>query len=298
MIEILRRAAEHDGCCNKAVNTKRLILNLLLAAKEGALPVRSIVTAGELMGVSSNNVRVTLARLVADSLVESVGRGEYRLGAGGSALAAEVAGWRERLQSLKRWRGSYLAVGCAGLGRADRAALSRRERALTLTGFKEFEGDLWLRPDNLVGGAQRVRERLERLQVSPEQAVEARPLVFRAAEFSDADSARIAALWDVKRIERGYQETRARLEQWLEGADRLAPQVAARQSFLLGDGAIRQWVFDPLLPEELIDGELRREFLASVVRFDEAGQRIWRALSRTADERAGSTGRAAALGGA
>ncbi|MCB9586089.1 MAG: PaaX family transcriptional regulator [Polyangiaceae bacterium] len=251
------------------------------------------------MGVSSNNVRVTLARLVADSLVQSVGRGEYRLGAAGSALAAEVAGWRERLQSLKRWRGNYVVAACAGLGRGDRAAVNRRERALTLTGFRQLEGDLWLRPDNLVGGVQRVRERLERLQLSPGQAsLEARPLVFRAAELADCDEARIAALWDVKRIERGYEETRTRLEQWLEGADRLTPQVAARQSFLLGDGAIRQWVFDPLLPEELIDGELRQKFVASVVRFDEAGQRIWRALSRTAEERTGSTGRAAALGGA
>ncbi len=275
------------------MNTKRLILNLLLAAGSEPLPVRSIVAAGELMGVSGNNVRVTLARLGADSLVESVGRGEYRLGEAGAALASEVAGWRERLGLLRRWRGGYLAVACGGLGRSDRSALRRRERALELTGFKALEGDLWLRPDNLVGGATRMRERLLRLQLTAGQApVEARAPVFRTTDWSDEDQQRLRELWDVAEIERGYRETRARLEQWLRGAQRLTPQVAARQSFLLGDAALRLWVFDPLLPEELVDPELRREFVACVVRFDEAGQRIWRTLSRSVQQTT-SGGRAA-----
>ncbi|MCA9632342.1 MAG: hypothetical protein KC766_32035 [Myxococcales bacterium] len=281
------------------MNTKRLILNLMLAAGEQALPVRSIVEAGKLLGVSANNVRVTLARLGADALVEAVGRGEYRLGSAGAALAAEVAGWRERLASVRRWRGGYLVVACGALGRADRAAVGRRLRALELTGFRELEGDLWVRPDNLVGGAARVRERLERLQLAPGQtALEARAPVFRGADWSDDDSQRLRRLWDTAAIERGYRETRARLEQWLQASGRLAPQVAARQSFLLGDAAIRQWVFDPLLPEELIDSALRREFVESVLRFDDAGQRTWRALSRAAMERSGSSGRAALAGGA
>lgn len=285
------------------MNTKRLILNLLLAAGGEALAVRSIVAAGTLMGVSENNLRVTLARLVTDQLVEQVGRGTYQLGAAGAVLAGEVAGWRERLKSLKRWRGGYCVVLCSALGRSDRVALGRRLRAFELTGFKELEGELWARPDNLVGGPQRVGERLERLQLVPGQTeLEARAPVFRATEFAELDERRLRQLWDVAAIEQAYRETRVRLDQWLQGSAKLTPQVAARQSFLLGDAAIRQWVFDPLLPEELIDAELRAAFLASVVRFDEAGQRIWRALPRTAERSAprgtGSSGRAAVVGGA
>jgi phenylacetic acid degradation operon negative regulatory protein len=51
-----------------------------------------------------------------------------------------------------------------------------------------------------------------------------------------------------------------------------------RQSFLLGDAAIRSLVFDPLLPAPLVDVRARRAFVASVKRFDRAGQKVWRSL--------------------
>ena len=65
---------------------------------------------------------------------------------------------------------------------------------------------------------------------------------------------------------------------WLAHAPSLEPDVAARESFLLGSKAIRQVVFDPLLPEPWVDVAERHRFVESVHAFDQAGHLIWRKL--------------------
>jgi phenylacetic acid degradation operon negative regulatory protein len=70
--------------------------------------------------------------------------------------------------------------------------------------------------------------------------------------------------------------TRQRLQRWLARADRLPLADAARDSFSLGHDAIHQLVFDPLLPEPLVDADARQRFIDAVVRFDAAGQTIWK----------------------
>jgi hypothetical protein len=83
-------------------------------------------------------------------------------------------------------------------------------------------------------------------------------------------------LWDGKALARGYRSTGGRLERWLANARHLGLEDAARESFLLGDEAIRQLVFDPLLPPPLVDEQARADFVDTVIRFDAAGQAIWR----------------------
>ena len=50
---------------------------------------------------------------------------------------------------------------------------------------------------------------------------------------------------------------------------------AAREAFTLGNQAIHERVFDPLLPAPLVDTDARDAFFAAVRRFDAAGQAIW-----------------------
>ena len=61
----------------------------------------------------------------------------------------------------------------------------------------------------------------------------------------------------------------------------------------MGDAAIRQMVFDPLLPDALVDGEARQAFFDTLLAYDEAGQGIWRRLYQHAsDHRQASSGAA------
>jgi len=249
---------------------RHLILNLLVGAGGRPLTARQAVESCALFGVGENSVRVALARLAAGGMIEATARGTYRLGPSAVQLAADVATWRIAEQRVCDWNGGWIAVHVGALGRSDRVALRARDRALGLLGMGELERGLHLRPDNLVGGVAVARVRLVKLGLEHDAAV------FAARDFDATRERRACALWDGSALTQRYRETRRRLDVWLAGAGTLAPQVAARESFLLGNAAIRELVFDPLLPPPLVDVEARRAFVDAVVRFDAAGQAIWK----------------------
>jgi phenylacetic acid degradation operon negative regulatory protein len=141
---------------------------------------------------------------------------------------------------------------------------------LSILGFAELERGLHVRPDNLKGGVESVRERLYGLGLEREASV------FLAGSFEPEVEARVRGLWDGKALTLSYQRTRAELEHWLARAPLLEPDVAARESFLLGGRAIRQIVYDPLLPAPLVDVDERRAFVDAMKEMDREGRRIWR----------------------
>jgi phenylacetic acid degradation operon negative regulatory protein len=253
-----------------APRPRQLVLRLLLGAGGAPLTARDAVRACALFGMPASGVRVALARLAAAGLVEPVQRGAYRLGRRASTLAADVAAWRDASARTRQWAGDWIAVHVGALGRSDRVALRARSRALGLLGLRELERGLHLRPDNLAGGVDAVRQRLARLGLERDAAV------FRANGFDAGRERHARSLWNGGSLQRGYSTTRARLDRWLDGVHRLDLDDAARESFLLGDEAIRQIVFDPLLPAPLVDEQARAACVDTVIRFDATGQAIWK----------------------
>ena len=253
-----------------APTAKSLILELLVATGGGPLPARLAVTACALFDVSENNVRVALVRLASAGLIEAAGQSTYRLAAGATDLAKEVAGWNTVEDRVRSWKSGYVAVHCGALGRTDRGELRRRTRALSILGFAELERGLHVRPDNLKGGVESVRERLYGLGLEREASD------YLSGSFEPEVEARVRGLWDGKALTLSYQRTRAELEHWLARAPLLEPDVAARESFLLGGRAIRQIVYDPLLPAPLVDVDERRAFVDAMKEMDREGRRIWR----------------------
>jgi len=250
------------------IQPRPLILKLILGADDETLPARAAIACCALFGIHENSVRVALNRLAAAGMIEGFERGRYRLGPKAAALAGEVRTWRAAEARTRVWNGAWVAVHVGGLGRTDRAALRTRERAFELVGFRELEPDLVIRPDNLAGGVAGVRERLAKLDVDAP--------VFLVSELDAERDARARTLWDGKALTRQYVATRERLDRWLDKADALSGEVAARESFLLGSAAIRTIVFDPLLPAPLVDTDARRALVQTVKRFDEYGHAIWR----------------------
>lgn len=259
-----------------------LILKLLLAADDGGLTTRAVVTAGQLMGLSENSLRVALARLSSQQLIETRARGEYQLGPAGKGLAVDVKRWRSGEARVVPWTGNWLAVHTAAINRSDRSALRLCERALPLLGLRELLPDLHVRPDNLSGGVEAARVRLHALGLPVEAAV------MGLTRLEASLHRRAETLWDGKALSVAYRQQRKQLEQWLLGAPRLQPDVAAREAFVLGDAAIRSLVFDPLLPEPLVDVRERVALTDTVLRFDRIGHDCWRQLAepqRTARRR-------------
>ena len=253
-------------------NPRHLILKLLLGAEGAPMSARDAIASCALFGIRENSARVALVRLSAAGLIEAEARGTYRIGPKAAELAEEVRTWRSVESRVQRWSGAWLAVHCGALGRTDRTALRQRERALELLGFRELDRDLFVRPDNLVGGVADARSRLYRLGLDADAAV------FVVSSFDGKRDERARSLWNTKALTRSYVQTRQRLEKWLARAQRIDLEVAARESFLLGNEAIRRLVFDPLLPDPLADVKERRAFIATVIELDQVGHDIWRRL--------------------
>jgi len=251
---------------------RHLILNLLLAAGEQGQTVRDTIASCALFGIRQNSVRVALVRLRAEGLITPARRGVYRLGPRATALASDVATWRNAEERVRDWSGGWIMVHVGALGRSNRVALRVRGRALAMLGLRELDRGLHVRPDNLVGGVGDVRERLRRLGLDEAAAV------FVATGFDPAREARARRLWDGKALTQTYRSMRHKLEQWLARAASLNPRSAAREAYLLGNDAIRLLVFDPLLPAPLVDVDERRAFAAAVLRHDQAGRACWRRL--------------------
>jgi phenylacetic acid degradation operon negative regulatory protein len=205
-------------------------------------------------------------------MVESAGRGAYCLGPQATTLADELSRWRHAEASTCSWMGDWIMVSTSALGRSDRSALRVRDRALALSGFRAVSNGLYLRPANLVGGVPLVRERLYRL------GLEAGAPVFQASQLDERLDAQARQLWNGTALTQAYLRTHQQLSDWLNRSGSLDTETAARESYLLGNEAIRQLVFDPLLPQPLVDVQARRDFTDAVIAFDLAGRRIWQSL--------------------
>lgn len=249
---------------------KRIVLELLSAATNHEAQASGLIEAAGLLGVGESNVRVTLTRLVASGVLEIEGRGLYRLGRAAQGLTREVSGWRDLEKQVRRWDGGWVAVA-AKAGR-DRSEAARAARALRLFGFRALEPGLELRPDNLEGGVDGLRARLHALGM-PDGV-----LVFAASRFDPPTEARARAMWDAERLDASYVHTRERIERWLVSAADLDPRAAAREVFFFGGDVLRQIVFDPRLPEPLVDVAKRRAMLDAARRLDAHGRRVWSRL--------------------
>lgn len=253
---------------------RSLILDLLSTLRQGAMPVRALVAAGELFGITANSVRVSLARLCASERVARDSRGHYRLGHAAAAVDGHLQQWRRAHEQLGTWHvdasgsGAWVGVHSGSTGRRAAPALAEA-RALRLVGLRELEPGLFLRPDNLVGGIGAVRHALHALGLGRGR------LVFGVREL-DHERERLARdLWRPDGLQALYADLRQQLEASALRIVRLAAEDAMVESFLLGGRAIRAIARDPLLPDPILaHGELAA-LVDATRRYDTAGRACW-----------------------
>ena len=244
---------------------KSLILDLLSTLSRGAVPVRGLVAAGRLFAIPDNRLRVALARLLAAGAVERDERSHYRLAPGVNAVSEQVRSWRRAAERRRAWSGAWIAVH----GRTRNGARGSDARALRLLGFRSFGPGLALRPDNLEGGAEEARRRLELLGLA------APAHVFQICEIDAANERRARGLWDARVLRASYRASIAALEASAARLPRLAREAAMAESFRLGGATIGQIVLDPLLPEPLLDASELDALIAAMRRYDRLGRRAW-----------------------
>lgn len=256
-------------------SAQRFVLDILFATGEQPVPVRALLRAGAPFGLTDNNLRVGVARLCAEGKIERRGRGLYGLAPGAEPVRKWVARWSTPDARLAPWLGGFVgAHHVPGPTRRD-AKARRCVRALSFLGMRELAPGLHVRPDNLVGGVEGVREELRGL------GLPASSPVFAIGALDDEATARACALWDVAALEREHRRLRLALERSERRLPRLPLEEAIVECFVLGGRAIRQLAYDPLLPEPIAKAAPRRALVDAMRRYDVAGRDVWRELMRS-----------------
>ncbi len=267
---------------------KRLLLDLIATARDGAMPVRALVAAGTLFGIEEGSLRVALTRLGSRGLVEQDSRGCYRLAPLARPLGRHVLAWRQSRRRLRDWNGRWILVwpGRSGLART---AVRRQERALGIYGFATLRPGLVLRPDNLTGSIDETRRNLTELGLAPSA------LVCVGEDFDAATESHARGLWDRAALEEGYRASLARIDGSVARLEKASLEEGLVESYTLGGSILRSLLLDPFLPEELVDTEARSALLGAMVAYDRMGRALWSRFMRPYGVATGANPPAAAI---
>lgn len=230
--------------------------------------MRLLVGAAGLFGIDSNATRVAITRLLACGLVERDERGAYRTGAAAAPVSARLDTWRSMQKRTRDWEGFWIGAAPHSCG-CSKEQRTTSLRALGFTGMRELSAGLWIRPDNLEGGHVAVRRTLTGFGVPCES------VVFQIRDFDTAGEARARALWDADAIRKEYRDISEGLDRSASRLPGMDEKSAMAESFLMGGGAIRRIVLDPLLPDAIVPTAEREALVRAMTAYDEIGRRYW-----------------------
>ena len=245
------------------LNARHLILDLLYASKNSTLSIKRILTAAELLGISDNGIRVAVARLNQENVIQAVERGVYQLLEKKFDTSFISLNKHPDMQTATTWNGKYVLVYTGALGRVDRTALSKREKALRYYGFQELEQNVFIRPDNLTLNLSPLKTAVIQFGLDPDARF------FQVSQLESETEVR--DLWDIEELHQTYHAVQHDINDWFENYQNLTLAEAAKSAFYLGKSALFSLRADPLLPAEWIDTDARQQFELTVRKIEKTG---------------------------
>lgn len=252
---------------NYKLNARHLILDILYASQRELTSIKQVLCAADLLGISDNGVRVAMTRLCSEGVIQAVERGLYQVTEKKFDTHLVSLNKTPNMRLAEHWQGHYFLVYTGNLGRVDRTALSKREKALRYYGFQELEQNVFIRPDNLNLSLATLKAHAVKFGLDQD----ARFFHVNAIE----DENEVRDLWDIQRLNRGYAEVIQQVGQWFNNYQRLDLAEAAKTAFYTGKHALFTLRADPVLPAEWIDANLRSQFEQAVRRIEHQGQILW-----------------------
>ena len=249
---------------------KRLILSLLSARSIDRIQIGRLIKWGHLFDIDAAATRVALGRLVKQGFIQSVSRGFYSIGPEGKLISETARNWVLAETRIGPWDGAWIAVHTSHLGRTNKTALRARERAFRLNGFAELVTGLWCRPGNYLEPVAQTRKQLVSL------GLEEAAVVMPVTGILGVPEQELFQLWPRDRLEAQYAAYTRMMQDSSAHLAQLSPEDAARETFLIGEAVIRQINADPFLPDEMVDGDARREMILQMKRYDALGEDSWR----------------------
>ena len=135
-----------------------------------------------------------------------------------------------------------------------------------------------MRPNNLATPLPAIRDRLRDFGLTDKAQV------FIGSDFEDP--AKWASLWPLDELEMSYRRSLRNVRRSTVRLARLSVSRAAVESYHVGDEAMHILAFDPLLPDEILSGDTRRELTVEAIEYLEQAKAVWGQLLATASRAA------------
>lgn len=252
------------------ISARTLILDLLGTGEAARYETAKLVRAGAAFGISAVGVRTAITRLAVEGRIRQVARGIYVAGPLSEPLQRHLRNWRNAAARRVQWKGAWLLAVAGAIDRADRTLWRRTVRALETNGLNEAEPGVWVRPDNLRGGAEHFRERLADFGYAETL------LIVSASNLDSGRDKRYRQLWDTARLQASLESLAEDLRRHRPQVETQEPRQAAVETLLNGRSAIRRIVRDPLLPVEMCSVAALDKLIAEMRDYDQAGRAAWR----------------------
>ena len=236
-----------------------IILDLLRTYHSRGTSVHMIMRTGAMFGFSENLMRVSISRLTAKGTVENFKRGYYRLTNSTDHLNDFIEEWRLGDARRRDWTDNWM------LAQGDFDSW-----ALNACGFFYIDNQLWVRPDNLTRSTDHLQALLEKLGAS------SGCIIATDASLSLDLEKTVLELVTRNAFQKKYAEAIAKLKQSLTRLTVIPTDAAQKECFFLGGAAIQVLALDPLLPEEILPGDDRRNLWKLMLEYDRVGRAIWR----------------------
>ncbi|WP_216935651.1 MULTISPECIES: hypothetical protein [unclassified Acinetobacter] len=249
------------------LNARHLVLDLLYASKDSTLSIKRMLAAAELLDISDNGIRVAVARLNQENIIQSVKRGVYQLVEKKFDTSFISLNKQPYMQTATTWDGKYVLVYTGALGRVDRTALSKREKALRYYGFQELEQNVFIRPDNLTLSLSILKTATIEFGLDPDARF------FQVSQLENETDVR--SLWNIPTLHQTYHAVQHDINEWFKNHPDPTLADAAKSAFYLGKSALFSLRADPLLPAEWIDADARHQFELTVRKIEKQGQFLW-----------------------
>lgn len=248
---------------------RSIVLDLLATGPQSRYSSAELAQAGAAFGIGAVGMRTAVARLTSEGRIRRIGRGVYGPGPASEPLQRRLRDWHGVLARRLPWTGAWLLAIPGPPERADRNLWRRTLRAFDFNGFAEAEPGLWVRPDNLAGGAAGARAALADFGYAETL------LLVSASGVDAARERRFRELWHADAVRADLVAATRALEAHWDRIGSQRPDRAAADTLTFGRAAIRAILHDPLLPDELCpDVDLRR-LVETMEGYDLLGRQAW-----------------------
>ncbi|WP_444921318.1 hypothetical protein ACJJID_02330 [Microbulbifer sp. CnH-101-G] len=247
---------------------KNILLDLMGVNKRHELATSQLGFISDAFDVSTNNLRVTLNRLVGTGLITQNRRGIYSLTEKALSKRAFINRWKNNTFQYDNW--DFRWIACHLPKRTSRAVRKKSLMVLEWYGFAEGLDHLLVRPNNLTLSHAELTDMLITL------GLEANAHCFVLQDVSDILVNQWGHhLWDIERLDREYDALIDTLESSLTNLASKPVKVSLSETCRLGGEAIHRLATDPLLPKVIRPQNKYQELKSIVRKYDRTGRNIW-----------------------